>query len=59
MKKAQIEKELKEMSDGKKTHVVHLNNNGKHSTSTVMGKGVSVKKLSIFLRRTGWEVEVI
>jgi len=59
MKKAFVEKKLKMMSDGKKTHVVHFYNNGKLSVSTTIGKGISTKKLASHLRYKGWKVSII
>ena len=59
MKKAVIEKKLKKMSDGRKTHVVTFYvNNRKKEVSTNIGKGISVKKLTLILKRMGWNVEV-
>ena len=59
MKKAIIERKLRRMSDGRKTHVVTFYiNNRKKEVSTNIGKGIGVEKLSLLLRKMGWEVEV-
>lgn len=61
MKIALIEKEVKLMSDGKKSHVTRLIDNsiGENIISTTIGKSIPLNKLREKLHRWGYTTKLV